>query len=473
MLAVRFFLIFSYDLDLDGAEFTFVHYIQQLLRGQQLYLNPEAYPYSAVIYTPLYLNIVFYLTKLFHLDYIKHIHEIYIIGRSVSFACVLVCIYVVDLLIQKYTLKKLARVCAIFVFLNLISGHAFVMRPDGMKILFFIAFFYHYLSYFYYTKSIKNIVLLFLFLMLSFLSKQDVVVYILLVQLIHLLFEKKRNVFLVLIASILLIFISVYALKILFGEYVFVSLFEFNLQTISDVKSSYNLLVVLFSTSRILPVCVVVIYSFFYFQTTEKYFKTIAVIGFTSCIVATFFLFRPGSYINYTYESLILLMFAFFLLFQKYFQRFYFIVVLYFMLFFISNLAIKNYTYFPSKEKKCKTEYATYYSLRKQISPLLEKQACLFAPNLKLSIFFADKNIIYGQEYHLDRLIYANLGLKSYSKLKLNSSDNYDKNFENGTVKYLLAFDKETEREVIKSAYSKYVLQQKINQFLLYKFHND
>jgi hypothetical protein len=46
-------LIFSYNIDLDGAEFTFVHYIQQLLKGEPLYLNPYEAPYSITIYTPL------------------------------------------------------------------------------------------------------------------------------------------------------------------------------------------------------------------------------------------------------------------------------------------------------------------------------------------------------------------------------------------------------------------------------------
>ena len=50
-------LIFSYNIDLDGAEFTFVHYIQQLLKGEPLYLNPYEAPYSITIYTPLYLHL--------------------------------------------------------------------------------------------------------------------------------------------------------------------------------------------------------------------------------------------------------------------------------------------------------------------------------------------------------------------------------------------------------------------------------
>lgn len=472
MLLVRLFLIFSFDLDLDGAEFTFVHYIQQLLQAKNLYLNPETYPYSAVIYTPLYLYVVFFITKLFHLDYIKHIHEIYIIGRSVSFISILASIFVVDLLIKKQTINRVVRVSAIFIFLNLISGHAFVMRPDGMKILFFLAFFYHYLNYFFYDKKIKNLLLIFTFLVLAFMTKQDVIVYIFLIQLVHLVLVRNARIFFVFISSISLICISIYFIKIVFGEYIFVNLFQFNLQTISNVNGSYNLLVVLFNAARILPIYAFVFYCYFQVPKANKQIRITCLIALISCLIATFFLFRPGSYINYTYESLILLMFAFFLVIKKYIQPFSIYIVIYFTLFFFSNLIIKNYAFFPFKEIKCANEYSNYYSLRKQILPLLDSQTTLFMPNLKLSIFLADKQIIYGQEYHLDRLIYSNLGLKSSSKLKFNSSSNYDNKFENGTVQYILAFDKKSEIETIKIWYPKYVFEQKINQFLLYKFRN-
>ena len=198
MLLVRFCLIFSFNLDADGAEFTFIHYIQQLLQGLPLYLNPEAHPYSAVLYTPLYLYVVFFISKLFHLDAIQHIHELYIVGRSVSFACVLATIYVVDLLIKLHTKNTQIRVYAIFVFLNVISGHAYVTRPDAMKIFFFLAYFFQYINYFFYTKSNKNLILLFVFLLLSFLTKQDVVIYILLIQFVHFLFALLINFIIIL-----------------------------------------------------------------------------------------------------------------------------------------------------------------------------------------------------------------------------------------------------------------------------------
>ena len=122
MLTVRVLLIFSYNLDLDGAEFTFVHYLQQLLSGNPLYLNPESHPYSAVIYAPANLYLAYYTSRLFHLDYIHDIHTLYILGRSISFVFVLLCIYYVWQFSKRYAEDKNTQIISVCLF-SLIGDH--------------------------------------------------------------------------------------------------------------------------------------------------------------------------------------------------------------------------------------------------------------------------------------------------------------------------------------------------------------
>lgn len=471
MLVIRLILVSSYNLDADGAEFTFVHYIQKLLTGKQFYSNPTTYPYSTVLYTPLYLYIVFFITKLLQLDYLTNIHEIYIVGRSVSFVCVLASIYVVDLIIKKQQTNRLTRLLAVFVFLLIMSGHAFVLRPDGMKILFFLLFLHQYLNYFFYDKKIRNAVLLLLFAGLSFLSKQDVFVYILLFSFMHFLISKTKKSFLIVFMLCFLFFLVSFFLKMIFGEYTFINLFNFNLQSISNIKSSYNLLVVLFNSARFLPVLAILLFSFYKIRNeNEMQLKLLIIAALFSFCMTTFFLFRPGSFLNYTYESSILLMYALFLIFNKYKYQFRLLLMIYFAVFFGSNLRIKNYRYFPSKEKKYKIEYHEFSVKKKQILPYIESHASIFTPQLQLGIFYADLNIIYGHEYHLDRHIYSLLGIHTTSKLMLNKSTQFDEEFLIGNVKYILTYDKKEVNEVVKEFYLNYKLKQKFDSTILYEF---
>jgi len=471
MLLTRFALIFSYNLDADGAEFAFMHHIQQLLKGNELYPDPYVYPYSFVIYAPLYLYIVFFISKIIHLNYITDIHEIYVVGRIVSFLCVIGCLFIVDKLIKKHTTSLFIRVSSVFVFLNIISGHAFVLRSDGMKILFFLGFIYNYLNYFFYDKKPKNLVLLLLFSILSFLAKQDVIVYVILLLSIHFLYARNKSIFVVLVLSIMSFLLASIALKTVFGNFCFDNLLLFNLQTITSIKSSYNLLVVLFNTCRLLPVYMLLIYVIFQLRSKdEMLLKILITTSLIAAFLSSFFLFRPGSYLNYTYESSVLLMLALFFVLRKYAQQFSVLIIVYFALFFMSNLVIKNYRYFPAKEERYCTEYKDYFIMRKQLLPLLNHHESLFTPELMLSIFFADKNVIYGQEFHLDRLIYVLLGFQSESKLLFNSSEKYDENFVNGNVRYILTLDKKEAKEVLEKHYKHYTWKQNINHCLLYEF---
>lgn len=473
LLFVRLLQLFSYSIDLDGAEFTFVHYIQQLLNGQPLYMNPEAHPYSAVIYAPLNLYMVYGICKLFSVDQIQDIHTIFIVGRVVSFVSVLCCLFCVDKFIIKHTSDYPIRAKCLLVFLLIMTGHAYAFRPDSMKILFFLWFLYYFIEYVYYTQKITHLCLSILFANLSFLSKQDILFYVLLFEMVVIIYHRNLKTITAFVATIASFGITVFLLRLLFGKYTWISLFLFNLQQISNAEWSYNMIVVVFNTARLLPIyCFLIYYLYSVRNDKHEIFKKVIITsGLLSCVASTFFLFRPGSYLNYTYEAISLLMFGLLLvvLQQQYSSTKRKMILVYFILFFVTAL-YKNYVISFEKEKNYAKDFKAYYEMRNQILPFVNHNETLFVPDLKLSVFLADKNIVYGHEYHLGRLIYANFKLQSTSQLKTISSKVYDDNFVNGKIDYLLAINKPTEIEVIETYYPKYILQQKLNNFLLYKF---
>jgi hypothetical protein len=117
-------LIFSYNIDLDGAEFTFVHYIQQLLKGEPLYLNPYESPYSITIYTPLYLHLVEAACRFLEVNYIDNIYKIFITGRIISFGFTILGVYYIFLFAKKHITEICMRVVFIAHYGSFLCGKA-------------------------------------------------------------------------------------------------------------------------------------------------------------------------------------------------------------------------------------------------------------------------------------------------------------------------------------------------------------
>lgn len=470
MLSVRFLLIFSYNTDLDGAEFTFIHYLQQLLSGKPLYLDPEHFPFSATIYTPAYLYLVYFVCKFYRLDYIRDIHEIYMAGRTVSFFFVFVSLFYIDRFSKRQNAGAFTRMLMLCIFLLLITGHAYATRPDSMKIACFIMAVFYYTEYFYFSGSRTALILFLLAFVLSVSAKQDVLLYLLLLQSIQVLLSRQLKALSVLFISLLLaalLFLIIYSIS---GIAAMTSLFPFNLQMISDYRNSYNFYVVIFSTLRLSPLYLILI--LLLRNRKDGYSRLIAICGILAGISTTLFLFRPGSFLNYAYELIVFLSVGTGLYLSNLAPKRFFVYGFsaYLSLLFISNILIRNYAYNSQKEDNYRKDMMHDYAMRKIMEPKLQQGAVVFSPDLELSIFLADKQVIYGHEYHLDRLIYAHLGLHTRSRLMLNSSEGYDRCFRDGSVPYVVAYDKAETRKLMDSCYPAYHLSGMADRFLLYEF---
>ncbi len=135
----------------------------------------------------------------------------------------------------------------------------------------------------------------------------------------------------------------------------------------------------------------------------------------------------------------------------------------------MTNHILNIYTINFEKEKELKNKFSEYYKIREELIPLLENKNTIYNVELQHSIFIADYNVIYGQEFHLDRLIYALLGLKSESKLICVSSNNYDSLFYNGKVNYIYIKNTGKGKFIIKKYYPNYKEYKEIGNYIIYK----
>lgn len=441
------------------------------MSGCPLYLNPEQYPFSAVIYTPLYLYLVYGICKLFSLNYVQDIHFIYVIGRVISLTFIFINLIYLDKFIRLNTTDKNIRISIAALFLILITGHAYAVRPDSMKICFFTMFIFYHFDHVYYSQKRSSFLLSLLFALLAILAKQDVIIYILLIQLCTILIFKKVKTILIFLISATSFALLFFLLFLIYGKYCITSLFHFNLQIISNYSNSYNLYVIAYNTYRLLPLCILLVYAaLFNFQ--KQHLKVLCISGIIAFLLSTLSMLRPGSYLNYSYEFIIISIFLISILVsQKIIPRQLInYLIIYLMLVFATDFIIKIKSLEYTIKGKYHTEYKDYLLLRKKMLPLLQNNERLYSTDLKACIFFPDKNIIYGHEYHLDRSIYAYLGLTSKSNLLLNSSKNYDIFFENGSVKYILVLSNKENKYLLHKYYPRYVLEKRIDNFMLYAY---
>lgn len=465
-------LIFSYNIDLDGAEFTFVHYIQQLLKGEPLYLNPYESPYSITIYTPLYLHLVEVACRFLEVNYIDNIYKIFITGRIISFGFTILGVYYIFLFAKKYLTDSAIILFVCTLYLLLMTGHSYAVRPDCMKVAFFIAFLYYFIDYYYESGPVSSRLRSLIFGILCIAAKQDAFIYIGLFLGVAFLVKRTKQVFIYIVVFIISVCFLFLLFHIIYGKYCLSSLFLFNLQGISDYKNSYNFLIVIFNTFRLSPFYLLFIYILVSKKKNNQPLAiTFAITGFFAALLSSFFLFRPGSYLNYTYELIAIALVTTIVFIKNrsdFPKKVYYLNGIYVLLIFTSNTVLNIYTINFDKEDAHKAAFSEYYQLRKDLIPLLDKQASIFNPELQQSIFIADFNVIYGQEYHLDRLIYGLLGLKTTSKLMTVSSKHYDELFTNGQVDYLVTKDNERAKELIVKHYPTYKPYLKKGNYIIY-----
>jgi hypothetical protein len=123
-----------------------------------------------------------------------------------------------------------------------------------------------------------------------------------------------------------------------------------------------------------------------------------------------------------------------------------------------------------SNLKKFKKEYHQYLADKPLVDSII-KDDTVFFPNTKYSVFYSDKQLILGHDMHLDRFIElytTNADIRS--KLTFINTQSYDKNFTDGTIKYLLIENDIKSKKHLSVNYPLYSPFKKSKYLLIYRF---
>ena len=138
LTAFRFMLIFTYNGEIGGIDNNFVYGVIRSMAGYNIYPNPEAFPYSVNLYSPLYYNLCSFAGAIFNIN-IEDPINVYRLCRSVSFTCdLLSCITFFQILNKRGGIKKEIALLATSVLACLLCylGYTF-SRADSLFLLFY------------------------------------------------------------------------------------------------------------------------------------------------------------------------------------------------------------------------------------------------------------------------------------------------------------------------------------------------
>ncbi|MCC6582285.1 MAG: hypothetical protein IT271_01145 [Chitinophagales bacterium] len=246
-------------------------------------------------------------------------------------------------------------------------------------------------------------------------------------------YRDKRNIYAGFIILIVLL-ISVYWMYISTGINLFVDLLVYNIQYDSGLHTSF-----LFIAFNLIRTSLLILLSVKNIFSKEKFTRTIAITSICFIAASNITMLRVGSNINYTYESVLLLLINTVLFLKEtdfQYKVFFTTAYLLFLLALPINYYLFQYSFKEEAQKKAL--YDEHFRDSKEINKII-KNDVVFFPNMKYMIFFSDCRIIYGYDWHYDRFsdLYYNVKLKP--KFLINDIiRNYDNAFSTGIVKYLV-----------------------------------
>lgn len=457
--------IFSYSIDLEGMEFSFLFHLQVLKKYGTVYTNPDSFPYFICFYPPFYAAFMQKFCSTMHVNIFTDMHRALVWGRLLSFVLLFVNVRIVIKITELFIPKKISFIQIALLLLLILPMHFFSFRPDSFKVTFFSVFIFYFLRYHVQSKVRKDLLKALVAAIISIFFKHDVVIYIYLFIGLHWLFYMKKDTIIFAIGLSFITFSGFIFFTGLYGDHFIKNLFFYTVQYSSDIR--INLFIITVNLLKTLPFLIV---AFLNLKSTNRSIKFLAIAGFVFSLVSNLFLLRAGANLNYTYESILLLLIGFIIYIStKQPLQLKFILLL--LLLFVLNNKVSQPLYLKEEQSE-KTKKAYFENLESgKILKNLIGNDVVFFTNGKYIIFNGTLNIMYGYDLHLERFtqVYMNMPIKS-TMFKNASTEEYDEKFRNGFVQYIVVENNPVAINQVKEYYTQYAFLQKAGNLLVYKY---
>jgi YHS domain-containing protein len=155
------------------------------------------------------------------------------------------------------------------------------------------------------------------------------------------------------------------------------------------------------------------------------------------------------------------------------------------VLLFLTNHIIHSYSYDREKEIEYRLKYLSLMKEKDEVSKVIGNETA-FIPDFRYVLFFSEKNLIFGYQFHLDRILRYCIVKDTNNKFLLDkkeqwinstrpkmyffSNDGYDHFFKDGRVKYIIAENSDPERKYLATLYPGYRKHMLLEYFAVYKY---
>lgn len=447
-------------------EIVSIHFVQFLHLKKHLYTNPSEFPYLLLVYTPLYYYTMTFVVNLLSIDVINNIHHLYVAGRMISLGLFFLNLYLFIKLIKQFHPNFKKTILLILFIVLLVPKHFYSFRPDSFKVTFFILFIYFGIKYIS-SGLKKDFWLSFIFLLTGIYFKQDLLLYGLSFYVIYFLIYRKTIYLYALTLLLCLICISIYLMYAVTGINLFKDLLLYNIQYDDGLHTSF-----LFIGINILRTLPLLFFTVKNLLSKNKVTLSLSILSVVYYFISNFSMLRVGSNINYTYESIFLLLLNVILFLNT--QNIRHIKIFTFLYILLLCLIPTNYyLFYYNKEKEAakKNAYQSTISTVNKIKEIVQNDV-LFLPNMKYTVMFANNNLIYGYDWHYDRFceLYYSIQLKP-KFLKNDIVAQYDTAFSSGVVKYIVVEDEPKSINQLNKYYAQFKVLQKVDSFIIYKYN--
>lgn len=456
--------VFSYSMDLEGMEFSFLYHLQVLKKYGTVYTNPDSFPYFICFYPPFYASFMNKFCAAMQVNILTDLHRALIWGRLISFILLFVNTWFIKKTVSLLTENKARFIHIILLLMLLYPMHFFSFRPDSFKVTFFVIFLFFYLKFHHKNNYKRHFLIALAAAAVSVFFKHDVIIYIyLLISLHWLYFRRRSSIFFTGLLS-LIIFSGFFLFTKIFGTHFLKNLFFYTIQYSSEIK--INFIIIAFNLCKILPL---VIIAYKNISSNDKLIKFIAVCSLVFAVISNLALLRAGANLNYTYEAVILLIINLAINTSKQVQKKYPFVLLCVYLLILNNKMLYPAYFKHESNEAARMQYLQNIKTSKKVQAIIGNDIVFFT-NGKYIVYNGNTNLIYGYDLHLDRFteVYMNIPVKS-TLFTNTAGKEYDELFKNGFVRYLVIDNNDVSKKQIGQYYQNFSLFTPVDNLLIYK----
>ena len=225
LLVYRLLICFSFKSELANGESNNVWKAINIASGKHFYNNPEQLPLEVFQYNPISELPIIGAAKFFNSIDVDYVYKVTVAGRCYQFLCTFLLACLIYSISRKiFNIEFRPSLIATLISITMLTSLAYTIRPDSTMLLFLFSSVYSF-SLFIKHNLRKWMFFSVVFIVLSFLAKQDGVFIVVPFSLFLFHIKRYKDLFIFILYFLTILALTVLGLYVVFGDLYFVNTF--------------------------------------------------------------------------------------------------------------------------------------------------------------------------------------------------------------------------------------------------------